>query len=346
MKLRLAFSFIILLGFFLSTPAHAVIEDGVIDPYEDGNYLVHFLQTPDTGNASTDTRINFGKFTTADDYNIRITDDGFTGFAWSALAGYIVMSCESTTSGCIEANGRFEVEVDRNGKLSGFAWGENTGWINFGPFENNDAPQVQISETGYFAGVDGDIGYAWSENYGWIKFDCTVKTDCLRTDYRPIRYRSDNLTSTLPQCSNNQDDDDDGLTDGEDPGCSNGGNSEYANPFVPIGPTEPVNPTLPGTPPSTPTIPGTPSVPGTITPTEGTSEPESVTPVIPIITPIINTVTDVITIELPEARDRMVEFLRHAIEWLQELFDTMNRALAELMTNPFVQIILVSLTVI
>jgi len=50
---------------------------------------------------------------------------------------------------------------DGNGKLSGFAWGENVGWINFAPFGSG----VWINpNSGEFS------GYAWGENVGWINF--------------------------------------------------------------------------------------------------------------------------------------------------------------------------------
>lgn len=349
MKLRIASLLLILLGLFFSASAHAAEDDGTIDPYGDGNYLVHFLNPPDVGNSNTDDRINFGKFTTAENYNIRVTDDGLLGFAWGVISGYIVMSCDSTSSGCNDENGRFEVEVDRNGTLSGFAWGENTGWINFGPFENNTAPQVQIDGAGYFGGVDSDIGYAWSENYGWIEFNCTVRADCLRTDYRPTRYRSDQSEGTLTQCSNSADDDGDGLVDDDDPQCIDGGSSEYPDPVYPtepISPTEPIEPGIPVTPtPPTPT-PGTPSTPGTVTPDTEVAQPAPTDSGIPIITPAIDTITNVVTLELPEARDRVIEFLRTVVAWIRVLFDAMNRALTDLMADPMVQSILRNLAVI
>lgn len=45
---------------------------------------------------------------------------------------------------------------------SGYAWGENAGWINFNPAEGG----VTITDTGL-------SGYAWGENVGWINFSPT-----------------------------------------------------------------------------------------------------------------------------------------------------------------------------
>ncbi|MFZ4500043.1 MAG: carboxypeptidase-like regulatory domain-containing protein [Minisyncoccia bacterium] len=357
MKLRFAFSFIILSVLFIGWSAYASDINGTIDPRNSGNYLVNLYNLPDVGSTSSDTRINFGKFTTQDAYGIRVTDEGLSGYAWGALAGYIVMNCSDTSSGCSSTNGNFRVDISGEGTLSGYAWGENTGWINFGPFNNSSVPQVQIDGDGYFRGVNGgDLGYAWSENFGWIEFNCTVLANCVQTDYLPSRHRTDDdddPDETLTQCTNGIDDDGDGFIDRDDPQCIYGGSGEYRYEDWPVVPT-PLE-TLPVTPttPTTPAVPGTvrPTRPATPTPETGQSEPsepdftpESV--VIPIITPIINTVTDIVTIELPEARDQIVEFLRHVIQWLQELFDTMNRALAELMTNPFIQNILFSLAVV
>jgi hypothetical protein len=43
---------------------------------------------------------------------------------------------------------------------TGYAWGENIGWINFGPASTS----VQVTTSGL-------TGYAWSVNYGWINLN-------------------------------------------------------------------------------------------------------------------------------------------------------------------------------
>jgi len=52
-----------------------------------------------------------------------------------------------------------EGTIDSNYK---YAWGENTGWVNFGCFYCN----VRVSD-------ERLTGYAWSENYGWINLSPT-----------------------------------------------------------------------------------------------------------------------------------------------------------------------------
>jgi hypothetical protein len=56
------------------------------------------------------------------------------------------------------------VNKDASGKLTGFAWSTNTGWINFGP--TNGGVTIDPA-TGSF------VGFAWGENIGWINFKGT-----------------------------------------------------------------------------------------------------------------------------------------------------------------------------
>jgi len=52
------------------------------------------------------------------------------------------------------------VNNDGQGRLSGFAWSEITGWISF----RTDHSRVYLNESGQF------YGYAWGENVGWMHF--------------------------------------------------------------------------------------------------------------------------------------------------------------------------------
>ena len=224
---------------------------GTIDPTNTGQYIAAFTHTPSVDGSQN---INFGKFSSEPNDNITVTDDGITGYAWGSEAGWIVMNCENTTSGCTSLNQHFKVAVDANGTLSGYAWGQKTGWVYFGPFTSN-TPQVQINQYGQFAGVNNTKGYAWSANYGWIIFDCSQNTTCVTTDYIPQVYRNTTPTSTPPL-------------------GGHGGGPILAQP-----PTAPTPPTI-TTAPSTPTLPTT-SATHTTTPTSSTTsttKPQSNTP--------------------------------------------------------------------
>ncbi len=93
--------------------------------------------------------------------DVRVHDDRITGYAWSENWGWINFSPAG-----------YGVENDGDGNLSGYAWGENLGWINFNPTHGG------VSITG------GDFhGFAWSENGGWIQFDCAFPNACVQTTW-------------------------------------------------------------------------------------------------------------------------------------------------------------------
>lgn len=61
------------------------------------------------------------------------------------------------------------------GALSGYAWSENAGWINFAPSGGG----VSLDNT------TGELkGYAWGENIGWLSFNCLDASSCATSDYR------------------------------------------------------------------------------------------------------------------------------------------------------------------
>jgi len=86
-----------------------------------------------------------------------------TGYAWSETTGWINFS---PTHGGVTVRGD-----GVNGYLAGHAWSENVGWIKTGndgggPYGNSSASDwgVNVGESGAMS------GYAWSETIGWINF--------------------------------------------------------------------------------------------------------------------------------------------------------------------------------
>jgi len=69
----------------------------------------------------------------------------------------------------------YGVNHDGNGNLSGYAWGENIGWVVFDT-SGSGGSQVTISPAGAFA------GYAWSENIGWINMTSGYGVQLLDSD--------------------------------------------------------------------------------------------------------------------------------------------------------------------
>ena len=77
------------------------------------------------------------------------------GYAWGENIGWISFGPSAHHTG---------VGIDlTTGNLSGYAWGENTGWISFGPSAHHTGVGIDLT-TGNLS------GYAWGENIGWINF--------------------------------------------------------------------------------------------------------------------------------------------------------------------------------
>lgn len=114
---------------------------------------VFFVSAATTGYAWANNAgwINFG----CTFCNVQVTSSAITGYAWSQNYGYIHLN--PPTSG---------ITNTASGVLSGSAWGENAGWINFSG--------VNIDCSGKFAGsATGDV-------VGTVNFscpNCNVQTD-------------------------------------------------------------------------------------------------------------------------------------------------------------------------
>lgn len=108
-------------------------------------------------------------------YGIEVNSSALTGYAWGENTGWVNF-----------APSQAGVLNDGNGVLSGYAWGENTGWINFAPTQGG----VSILSNGEF------YGYAWSENFGWIQFDCSVVNACVSTTWRKASGTSSGSSGT------------------------------------------------------------------------------------------------------------------------------------------------------
>ncbi|PCI20872.1 hypothetical protein COB64_01275 [Candidatus Wolfebacteria bacterium] len=175
---------------------------------------------------------------------VTVTDTGFTGFAWGENVGWINLN---------PTNGN--IDIDAAGVVTGFWFGENTGWINLNPTNGG----LSIDSQGFF---QGDV---WAENHGWLQFSCPTgpgSPTCVETDYRVQNVR--------PQCNNGLNDDpgeDNKIDFPADLGCDSledDTESVVGGGFiiVPSGggiPTPPPTPPTPPTPPEPPVEPSEPS---------------------------------------------------------------------------------------
>lgn len=85
--------------------------------------------------------------------------DGYlSGYAWGENIGWVKLGVGAGPYINTGAD-NYGVNMDADGKLSGYAWSETCGWISF----SNTYSQVAIA-SGTFD------GYAWSENVGFIHF--------------------------------------------------------------------------------------------------------------------------------------------------------------------------------
>ncbi|MBI2450819.1 MAG: hypothetical protein HYV52_00555 [Parcubacteria group bacterium] len=74
-------------------------------------------------------------------------------FSLVLLLGAANLAYASETDGTIITGGN-----------AGFAWSDQTGWVNFGVTNGN----IHITDSGSPAGEASMSGYAWNANYGWI----------------------------------------------------------------------------------------------------------------------------------------------------------------------------------
>ena len=85
-----------------------------------------------------------------------INDTKLSGWIWGENTGWIKLAPA------------FEgVNIDQNKNCSGFAYGENISWINFSPAHGG----VKIIE-------EKSQGWAWGENVGWIKLNVFYRMVC------------------------------------------------------------------------------------------------------------------------------------------------------------------------
>jgi hypothetical protein len=119
------------------------------------------------------------------------TNDGMTvhfdgnsgylsGFAWGENIGWLKMGDNSGGPYSNDSASDWGVNMDGSGTLAGYAWGENIGWVNFNPIHGG----VSINITnGLFS------GYAWGENIGWLQFKGSTQDYNMRTrafDSQPL----------------------------------------------------------------------------------------------------------------------------------------------------------------
>ncbi|MCX6354509.1 MAG: hypothetical protein NTZ78_06355, partial [Candidatus Aureabacteria bacterium] len=93
----------------------------------------------------------------------KIGSNILAGWVWIKNCGWVCLGEGHPLNGERYSNRGscdWGVNNDGRGRLSGFAWAEVTGWINF----QTSHSRVYMDEIGQF------YGYAWGENVGWMHF--------------------------------------------------------------------------------------------------------------------------------------------------------------------------------
>ncbi len=165
---------LVVTGMLLATPAFASAIDGTI------NQTNHYTWSDTFG--WIDFRATGG--------DVHVTDTGLTGYAWNEKTGWISLNCTNGSNTCTTIN--FGVANDGNGHLSGKAWSQTVGYIDFAPTGGG----VTIDSSGNFS------GYAWGDKVGWISFNCgngggscTIPYN-VSTDWVPQSARSSSSSSS------------------------------------------------------------------------------------------------------------------------------------------------------
>ena len=93
--------------------------------------------------------------------------DATNKFSWSENSGWHIWKNANAGASVL-------VNADNSGYLSGYAWGENIGWISLGAASGG--PYANTAENNYGVNMEPDgrlSGFAWSESAGWLKFSNT-----------------------------------------------------------------------------------------------------------------------------------------------------------------------------
>jgi hypothetical protein len=156
--------------------------------------------------------MNWAPIYDSTEYGVTVYDECLTGYIWTENAGWIKVGDMSCSGGdCCQAGTTKGYENDSNstdndgdgvtddwgvnndgsGNLSGYAWGENAGWINFDDTSVNDYNQVVINGDGEFT------DYAWGENVGWVNMNCANDSSCGTVDFAVETSWSSNTAPTV-----------------------------------------------------------------------------------------------------------------------------------------------------
>lgn len=126
------------------------------------------------------------------DFNITgtvtVTSSSISGYASSGV-GFIALDCATSPTG--DCSHSYGVHNDGNGILSGYAWNDAIGWIDF-KSESGPVYGVTVSTS------TGDFnGYAWNDVVGWFSFNCADLSVCGSSNYKTQTLWSDTISTGI-----------------------------------------------------------------------------------------------------------------------------------------------------
>lgn len=110
---------------------------------------------------------NIGWMNWADDdsgMGVMVMPDHMSGLIWCENVGHL--NAGNGSGPYANTNGtNFGINIAGDGTLSGYAWGENIGWVNF------STSSLGADRARFDTGAGRLRGYAWGENVGWINLN-------------------------------------------------------------------------------------------------------------------------------------------------------------------------------
>lgn len=123
--------------------------------------------------------------------NINVSPSQMNGYASSSI-GDISLDCATTRAGniCSGVNDNYKVVNDGSGRLSGWAWNDNYGWISFCGTDTSPDSNCPSVTNPYYVSINPNTGlfsgYAWNDIIGWISFNCVDIGACGTSDYKVV----------------------------------------------------------------------------------------------------------------------------------------------------------------
>ena len=146
--------------------------------------------------------------------NVNVAPFQLTGYA-SSTVGPVSLNCDNTNPSGVNICGTSSYKVTNagDGRLGGWAWNDQIGWISFFWGSANANPSSTLTSQCltyqstytltphcgvYIDGFGAFKGWAWNDNVGWINFNCASPGSVCGTQYSVVTtWFATSTTGTL-----------------------------------------------------------------------------------------------------------------------------------------------------